>query len=57
VRVETPAHPAALTAEQARSAFAFDSNNPNTADPLPDIWAMRAPHDAKVRRIFLISGR
>jgi hypothetical protein len=57
VRVETPAHPAALTAEQARSAFAFDSNSPNTADPLPDIRAMRAPQEARVRRIFLISGR
>jgi hypothetical protein len=57
VRVETPAHPAAFTAEQARSAFAFESNSPKTADPLPDIWAMRAPQAARVVRIFLISGR
>jgi hypothetical protein len=41
--VVTACHPREARAAADRAAFAFDSNSPKTADPLPDILAATAP--------------
>jgi hypothetical protein len=56
VLVTSASAPRAMPLAAAVSAFRFSSNNPNTAEPLPDIAAYRAPARRSSRTNRAISG-